>query len=689
MAKPRRISLNTKLNLLIISVILTTVVVLTIQMVRSEFSQTYDELTKDGRTVAEMAAKNAEYAVYTEDESALVILIDALSVDPDIVEAAVLDREKNPLVSKIFRAEKEAAPGAIEPAAGPDRGTQILHTDSVKNGRIIIVAPVLSRSLAFDDDFFYVDQPSEQEEEETIGYVSLTMDTAGAKLRVRSYISRVVLFTTFLLLFGVSLTVLVTRRIVSPLRRLSEAVGEIAAGQFDQETDIGTPDEIGDLGRSFNEMARNLRDYRNKVGERTSALEESNRMMEHEMAERRKLETQLLHAQKMEAVGHFAGGVAHDFNNILMAIKSFASLLKMDIEEGSTVRHYVDEISSSADRASQLTKNLLTFSRKQSIHPEPVDLNDIVTHLRPMLSRLIGEHIDQQFQLWNGKLSIMADRNQIEQVLMNLATNARDAMPEGGTFTLETEKKEFDKEFVGLHGFGRPGTYALISISDSGEGLDPEIREKIFEPFFTTKDVDKGTGLGLSILYGIVKQHKGYVDVYSEKERGTRFAVYLPFVEGDVRKEGVEKEDVGAVRGTETILLAEDEEKLRSAIGTILTRHGYRVIEARDGEEAVAKYRELGEGIDLMLSDVMMPRKNGKVAYEEIVAEGGSLKTIFMSGYSEKVLPGGIDLGEGVSMLSKPVNPRDLLRKIREAFDGLPATRSGPSAGSEGGRSER
>jgi CheY-like chemotaxis protein len=371
-----------------------------------------------------------------------------------------------------------------------------------------------------------------------------------------------------------------------------------------------------------------------------------------------------------------------------MAITSFASLLKMDMKEGGTARHYIDEITASADRASQLTKNLLAFSRKQNIAPEPVDINDIVLNLQSMTSRLLGEHIDQKLLLCDGELGVLADRNQVEQMLMNLATNARDAMPGGGVLTVETERKEFDEEFVRFHGYGRVGTYALISISDSGEGLDPEVKEKIFEPFFTTKDVDKGTGLGLSIVYGIIKQHKGYVDVYSEKGRGTRFAIYLPLVEGRIIK-GAGIADIDVPGGSETILLAEDEDKLRSALVTILSRHGYRVIEARDGEEAVEMYRELGSGIDLMLSDVMMPRKNGKEAYDEIVGEGGSLKTIFMSGYSEKVLPGGVELGEGVGMLQKPVNPLALLRKIREAFDGAPSATPGPSPEKEGAPADK
>jgi signal transduction histidine kinase/ActR/RegA family two-component response regulator len=682
MAGPRRIGLRTKLNLLTVSVILGTVIVISLQMVRNEFSQTYEELTKDGRTIAEMAARNAEYAVYTEDESALAALLENLAVDPDIVNAAVLDRWKNTLVSRVFRDGKEVLSEAPNVAAGGDEGVQVFHSESVKSGRITIVAPVLSRSLALGDAALETDPVSDQEED-IIGYISLTLDTAGAKQRVRSYIYRAVLFTTFLLLLGVSLTVLITRRIVSPILQLNDAARQIAAGHFDQETDISTHDEIADLGRSFNEMAGNLRDYRIEVGERTEALEESNRAMEHEMAKRKKLEEQLLHAQKMEAVGHLAGGVAHDFNNILMAITSFSSLLKMDIEEGSTARHYVDEISSSADRAAQLTKNLLAFSRKQNINPEPVDINDIVRQLLPMLSRLVGEHIDQEVRLQEGGLAVMADRGQIEQVLMNLVTNARDAMPGGGAFTLATERTEFDEEFVNLHGYGRPGTYALLSISDSGEGLDPEVRDKIFEPFFTTKDVDKGTGLGLSIVYGIVKQHKGYVDVYSEKGRGTRFAIYIPLLEGGHSLSERAQASGAVLGGSETILLAEDEEKLRSALSIILSRHGYRVIEACDGEDAVAKYRETGSGIDIMVSDVMMPKKNGPEAYEEIVAERGPMRTIFMSGYSEKALPRGEGLGEGIEVLTKPVNPVDLLRKIRKVLDQEPDARPGPAAGSE------
>lgn len=346
--------------------------------------------------------------------------------------------------------------------------------------------------------------------------------------------------------------------------------------------------------------------------------------------EKAKLKAQLLHAQKMEAVGQLAGGVAHDFNNILTAIIGYASLLQTKMKEDDPLRVNVEQILVSSDRAATLTHSLLAFSRKQIINPKPVDLNEIIKNVENLLLRLIGEDIKLKTILnpptpplakggerGIGDLTVMADKGQIEQVLMNLSTNARDAMPDGGLLTIETGIMKLDEEFIKTHGYGKPGDYALITVTDSGIGVDKSARERIFEPFFTTKETGRGTGLGLSIVYGIIKQHEGFINVYSELEKGTTFKICLPLIISEVEKT---KPAESAVlrRGTETVLLAEDDETVKKLIRTMLEGFGYKVIEAADGEDAVNKFIENRDNIRLLILDVVMPKKNGKEVYEEI-----------------------------------------------------------------------
>lgn len=284
-----------------------------------------------------------------------------------------------------------------------------------------------------------------------------------------------------------------------------------------------------------------------------------------DITEHRKLEEQLRQSQKMEAVGQLAGGVAHDFNNILTAIIGYGNLLQMKIKEDDPLRVNIEQILSSSERAANLIRSLLAFSRKQIMNPKPVNLNEIVERVTKLLARLIGEDIELKTFLTDKDFTVMADSSHIEQVLMNLATNARDAMPDGGLLTIGTEAVKIDEEFIKAHAYGKPGEYALISISDTGAGMDEKTKDKIFEPFFTTKEVGKGTGLGLAMVYGIIKQHDGYIHVYSEPNEGTTFRIYLPVIESEV--EEIKQKDLQSVEGgTETVLVAEDDASVRGLI---------------------------------------------------------------------------------------------------------------------------
>jgi CheY-like chemotaxis protein len=298
-----------------------------------------------------------------------------------------------------------------------------------------------------------------------------------------------------------------------------------------------------------------------------------------------------------------------------------------------------------------------------------VDLNDIVSKHEKLLLRLIREDIEISTICTKDELIILADIVQIEQVLMNLVTNARDAMPHGGRIVMRTEKASLDERFIAAHGYGQEGEYALLSISDTGEGMDAETKERIFEPFFTTKEQGKGTGLGLAMVYGIVKQHSGHIAVYSEPGMGTTFKIYLPLVKRVATEKPSTSEAVATKGGTETILVAEDDAALRKLTSTILSHRGYRVIEAVDGHDAVAKFAENSESISLIILDGIMPKKNGREAYEEIRTINPAIKTIFLSGYAEDVISkkGVLDLG--INFLLKPVLPTALLKRVREVLD--------------------
>ncbi len=384
--------------------------------------------------------------------------------------------------------------------------------------------------------------------------------------------------------------------------------------------------------------------------------------------EKEKLYSQFLQAQKMEAVGQLAGGIAHDFNNILTAMIGYGHLLKMKLKEEDLLRNYADHILSLSDKAANLTKSLVAFGRKQIINPRPVDLNGIIRRIDHLLSRIIGEDIRLQTMLSENDLIVMVDPGQIEQVLMNLATNAKDAMPGGGLLTIRAETADIDHEYIREHGFGKEGKYALISFTDTGSGMARETREKIFEPFFTTKEVGKGTGLGLAMVYGIIKQNEGYINVYSEPGIGTTFRIYLPLIQA--KAEEIEPKEVihHIERGTETVLLAEDETAVREFTRELLEENGYTVIEAIDGQDAVNRFKENEDKIQFVLLDVIMPNKNGKEVYDEIKQIRPGIKVLFMSGYPADIIHKHGIIEKEFAYIEKPASPTKLLQKIREVL---------------------
>ncbi|MDQ7787746.1 MAG: PAS domain S-box protein [Thermodesulfovibrionales bacterium] len=387
-----------------------------------------------------------------------------------------------------------------------------------------------------------------------------------------------------------------------------------------------------------------------------------------DITQQKKMEAQLFQAQKMEAIGQLAGGLAHDFNNLLTAIIGYGHLLQNKVSRSESTSAYVDHILSAAERAAILTNDLLTFSRKQIVNLQPVDLNKIIKNMEGLLSRVIGEDIELSTILADTELTIMADSTQIDQILMNLATNAKDAMLKGGSVLIRTDRMEINGEYIKAYGYGNPGSYALLSVEDTGTGMDEMIKGRIFEPFFTTKDVGKGTGLGLAMVYGIVKQHDGYINVYSEIGKGTTFKILLPLIQAKVQE--IRPEDSQKVKGgTETILIAEDDQHVRKLLIEILSHAGYHIMEAVDGEDAVKVFHEHRDKIDLLTLDVIMPKKNGKEVYAEIKKVKPAIKVIFVSGYSADIMHKKGLLEVGLNFVSKPVLPDELLLKIRNVLD--------------------
>jgi PAS domain S-box-containing protein len=387
-----------------------------------------------------------------------------------------------------------------------------------------------------------------------------------------------------------------------------------------------------------------------------------------DVTEQKQLQSQLLQAQKMEAIGQLAGGIAHDFNNILTALMGYAGILKMKIGANDPLGKYVNQILVSSEKAASLTRGLLAFSRKQLMELKPHKVGSIVRDMEKILRRLLTEDIELKVLLAEKDPVISADKSQIDQVLLNLVTNARDAMPKGGTLTIETREVELDMEFTTSRGYGEPGRYALISVSDNGTGVDEKTRGRMFEPFFTTKGVGQGTGLGLSVVYGIVQQHNGYIDVESEAGQGTTFRIYLPPAKAPEEKNVCRADET--VGGTETILVAEDNSAVRTLVKEVLENSGYTVVEAVDGQDAVERFAENENVVALVVLDVVMPRKSGKEACNEIRQIRPDIKILFTSGYTgDVVLAKGLAEGDS-SFVAKPLLPSVLLAKVREVLDG-------------------
>ncbi len=439
-------------------------------------------------------------------------------------------------------------------------------------------------------------------------------------------------------------------------------------------TDIVAPDEAPDADGAASDVSRHLRKDGREIKVRMIAHavafdgRPANCVVAEDVGERERLESQLRQAQKMEAVGQLAGGVAHDFNNLLTVISGYGGMARNRIGVGPGARD-LDEIERAAARAAQLTQQLLAFSRQQVLEPVVLDLNEVIGAVMPMLMRLIGENVEIGVLTEEDAPPVLADRGQIELVIVNLVVNARDAMPEGGTLTIETRRVHLDERYAGEHTGVEPGEYACLSVTDTGTGIDRETQSRIFEPFFTTKDLGAGTGLGLATVHGIVNQSGGHLEVYSEPGLGTSFKVYLPATVGPAVASALgPKQRPEQLTGSETVLVCEDDEMVRLLLETMLTENGYAVLTASRPREALRLATSHDGPIHVLVTDVVMPELSGPELVEQVTGIRPEVEILFLSGYSAETIRGPA-LPAGSAFLQKPFDDVALLQRVRGLLD--------------------
>jgi signal transduction histidine kinase/ActR/RegA family two-component response regulator len=510
---------------------------------------------------------------------------------------------------------------------------------------------------------------------------------------VNSFMKRIAVIGLFVFVMGVAGAFVLSRNITKPLHELTKTVTAISKGDESRVVDVRQKDELGELANAFNAMVTQVRDSQQelerKVQQRTLQLEEANRQLEslsqtnalkRTEAEKertdalealRNTEKQLVQSQKLEAVGRLAGGISHDFNNLLTVILGYSDITLRQLRNDHPLRRNLEEIVRASERAAALTRQLLAFSRKQVMQPKVFDVNTVVTELEKMLRRMIGEDVELRVSLQSDLGNIKADPVQLEQVLMNLVVNGRDAMPKGGKLSIETTNVYLDESYARDHVSVEPGHYVMLAISDTGVGMDAETRQRIFEPFFTTKAPGKGTGLGLSMVYGIVRQSGGNIWVYSEEGRGTTFKIYFPRVTETAEEYKRAAATVPVPKGSETILLVEDADWVRKLARQVLEGAGYRVLEASSADAAISMCETSNNGtrIDLLLTDVVMPGMSGDDMSKRVLVKRPNLPVLYMSGYTDDAIVQHGVLEPGINFIQKPFSPDALALKVREVLD--------------------
>ncbi len=607
-----------------------------------------NEMIRDGNVLAQIISESTGHSILRGDRATADHILDAIRSEWHVLCVVLYDSDGRVFTSSHHGPEEDqAAEPGVEPPGSRFTEGALLTFETVEVGGHPVGTVMVRMGL----------EPLQARQRGLMGLVALTLVLA--------------LLATLVISIGV-------HRILSrPIRSLVETARKVS---FEKDYSVrapgGTKDELGTLSRAFNDMLdrieerdRSLSDARGQLEAHLSDLEEQIRQKNEAQQALAQSEEQLRQAQKMEAIGILAGGVAHDFNNILTAILGYGQLLLRRLGPDSPHQDTVREIISAGDRASALTGQLLAFSRRQILEPKVLDLNQVVRNMEKMLRRLIGEDIEfmTAFDPDLGKVEV--DPGQIEQILLNLSVNSRDAMPHGGTLVIETKNTELNSYHSDEHVEVAPGPYVMVSVSDTGCGMDAEMRRRIFEPFFTTKAQGKGTGLGLSTVFGIVKQSGGHISVSSKPGQGTTFKFYLPRVDGDAISDDRAAATAPIGASHELILLVEDQEQVRDVVAQMLESFGFEVLQAESGEAALGISTGEKRPIDLLLTDLVMPGMSGRELSDHLAELRPDTKCLFMSGYTDDVVVRNRVLESGIPFIHKPFTADALHRAVRRALD--------------------
>ncbi len=611
-------------------------------------SELTDKMENKGKLLSSLLAHSARLGVFTENAELLNAPIDGVLEDPEVLSVGVYTTTGKVLATRSrsgsnLQPEKDVWDGNVRKVLS--HSPSFVHRREDRN--FTFWTRVVLKPTETDRDSVFFNPEQMRNTEQNIGFVRVVMDGGYLRKNLHALLGSSSLIGIISLIMGSLLAYLISARITKPLNRLTDGVNRFGMEGKYSEIEVETGDEIGKLAAAFNNMVDSLK-----------KREE----------EKEELEEKLRHSQKMEAIGTLAGGVAHDFNNILMAINGYGILLQSELEEESRLWSYADQIVKAGDRAANLTHRLLAFTRKQIIAPRPIIIDDTIANIEKMLTRLITEDVELKLDLNAHDAVAIVDPSQLDQVMINLVANARDAMPQGGRITVATCVVSLDDDFVKRHDQDKTGDYVLVAVTDSGIGMEENIVKRIFDPFFTTKEVGKGTGLGLSMVYGIVRQHNGIIEVDTKTGKGSAFRIYFPLF-NPVAEEEKAPTPVFLRGNRETILVAEDDDAVMGLLKGLLENHGYNVITAEDGEDAVSRFIDNENVIRLLLLDVIMPKKNGREVYEEISGIRPGIKALFMSGYTDDIIDWKGAVQEGITLISKPVQPAVLLAKVREVLD--------------------
>jgi signal transduction histidine kinase len=640
-----RIPIRVTLSIAITLIVCLTILILSFTILAHQKEQLYTQAVEKGKVSLNYFSVNANIPLLNDDIVRLNRLIkDAPSVE-GILYTAIVDR-KNTIKAHIdlnrIGTRLEDFPNMEE--VRNDGNLKYFHYTLPSGIQVLN----LSRPIILKN------------KELGAVHVGLSLDFINRLIYRESIF--ILILSFFIVLLGIVVAILLGISFSRPISKLVEASQEIGKGNLQYRLHLQRKDELGDLASAFNYMAAELD---KKESANTRLFSERNRAEK----EAKKLEEQLKQSQKMEAVGQLAGGIAHDFNNSLTLIKVCSQLALQELKEEDPIREKIQQIDEATTRSGELARQLLTFSRRHIEETKVLDLNRLLTNLNKMLRRAIGENIELVNKMAEDLGRVKADPGQIEQIVVNLTVNARDAMPNGGNLVLGTANVELDPEYARTHIRVIPGRYVMFSVKDTGRGMPPEVKDRIFEPFFTTKEEGKGTGLGLFMVYGIVQKYGGHITVDSEPGMGTTFKIYLPQVDEQLEeaREGVLGKRLP--RGGETILVVEDENDLRTLMAQALSGQGYKTLEAANGEEGLVLFDKYRQEINLVVTDIVMPRMTGFELTDLLLPLFPQMKVIYISGYPDNPDLQQRNLNPDTNFIAKPFSLEDLATKVRRILD--------------------